>query len=85
MLTIYVMKGIVSALAASSKEFVVKDEDMESEENMMRLYERWMKYQEIYRRNGEENNRRFQVFQEHVKRFRTANCFADTFRHEQLS
>ncbi|KAI3958978.1 hypothetical protein MKX01_023654 [Papaver californicum] len=75
------VRGCITSSNDQEEEFVVKDEDMESEENMMRLYERWMEYQEI-RRNGEEKNGRFQVFQDHGKRFRSANCFADTFRHE---
>ncbi|XP_026390492.1 thiol protease SEN102-like isoform X2 [Papaver somniferum] len=54
--------------------FVVKYEDMESEESMMSLYERWMEHYQICR-NGEEKNRRFQVFQDCVRRFRSA--FAD--------
>ncbi|KAI3903233.1 hypothetical protein MKW98_031887 [Papaver atlanticum] len=91
----YKMKGFVSALASTSSivnrsvinqtkmtgGFVVKAEDMESEENMMSLYERWMEYQEIYR-HDEEKHRRFPVFQERVKRFRSANCFEDSFKYE---
>ncbi|KAI3852898.1 hypothetical protein MKX03_003285 [Papaver bracteatum] len=77
-------KMTVRGCTTSSKKkggFMVKEEDLESEERMMGLYERWMEHYQIYR-NGEEKNSRFPVFKDCVIRFRSANCLADTSDEE---
>ncbi|KAI3860240.1 hypothetical protein MKX03_022546 [Papaver bracteatum] len=75
------VRGCATSSDNRGRHFVVKPEDMETDENMMSLYERWMVYQEIYR-DEEEKHRRFPVFQERVRRCRSANCFADSFKYE---
>ncbi|MCL7039783.1 hypothetical protein MKW94_014904 [Papaver nudicaule] len=58
-------------------DFDVKDKDLESEESMMDLYERWMRYMGKFRTDPLEKWTRFGIFMDKVTRNRSANCFAD--------
>ncbi|XP_026403660.1 cysteine protease XCP2-like isoform X1 [Papaver somniferum] len=58
------------------------DEDLESEENLINMYERWMRHTEKIRTDIEEKNRRFQNFKKNVMKRRSAGIFADTCKEE---
>ncbi|MCL7023074.1 hypothetical protein MKW94_004591 [Papaver nudicaule] len=67
-----------STLVRTSRgAFEVKDKDLESEESMMDLYERWMRYMGKFRIEPLEKWTRFGIFMDTVTRNRSANCFAD--------
>ncbi|OVA19904.1 Peptidase C1A [Macleaya cordata] len=46
----------------NSEKLCIEEKDLESEENMMKLYERWMKHYGIFRIDPKEKNRRFKKF-----------------------
>ncbi|MCL7033079.1 hypothetical protein MKW94_013199 [Papaver nudicaule] len=58
-------------------ELEVKDRDLESEESMMDLYERWMRRYGKFRVYPLEKWTRFGIFMQTVKEHRSLNCFAD--------
>ncbi|MCL7026694.1 hypothetical protein MKW94_020725 [Papaver nudicaule] len=64
--------------------FEVKDKDLESEESMMDLYERWMRYMGKFRIDPLEKWTRFGIFMDTVTRIRSANCFADGGRRVRV-
>ncbi|RZC77433.1 hypothetical protein C5167_001582 [Papaver somniferum] len=65
----------------------VTDKDLESEENLMDLYERWMRHYGKIRTDIDEKNRRFQTFKKKVmdmnlERHCILGMFSDTSREE---
>ncbi|KAI3843972.1 hypothetical protein MKX03_025644 [Papaver bracteatum] len=60
----------------------VTDKDLESEENMMDFYERWMRHTGQIRTDIEEKNRRFQNFKKNLMKQRSVGYFADTCKEE---
>ncbi|MCL7025546.1 hypothetical protein MKW94_015696 [Papaver nudicaule] len=65
-------------------KFQVKDKDLESEDSMMNLYERWMRVFGIFRIHPEEKNRRFNLFKENVQISRSANMLSDMTLEEVI-
>ncbi|OUZ99860.1 Proteinase inhibitor I29 [Macleaya cordata] len=59
------MRGCATGKTAG--RFLIQDKDLESEENMMDFYERWMRFHGRFRIDPEEKNKRFKLFAERVK------------------
>lgn len=74
---------LTDSCSSFSVKFEVKDKDLESQESMMDLYERWMTHFGIFRVDPLEKWTRFEIFKETVKKNRAANIFADGRRRER--
>ncbi|RZC54666.1 hypothetical protein C5167_013526 [Papaver somniferum] len=77
------VEGADCVLQRTEVKFEVKDKDLESQESMMDLYERWMTHFGIFRVDPLEKWTRFEIFKETVKKNRAANIFADGRRRER--
>lgn len=69
----------------SPGKFQVKDKDLESDDSMMNLYERWMRVFGIFRIDPQEKKRRFIVFKGNVMGSRCAHMFSDMTYEEVKS
>ncbi|KAI3890348.1 hypothetical protein MKX03_011697 [Papaver bracteatum] len=63
--------------ATRPDKFQVKEKDLESDDSMMNLYERWMRVFGIFRIDPQEKKRRFIMFKGNVMRSRGAHMFSD--------